>query len=177
MELGIGSALCRLPDFHCAAILRGSEQLGGRRAQNRMPKFGGKLNQGNQDKTALRKARVRNLDPLFLNYRRFVKKDIEINDAWAAWDKLPAAELAFDCLQPFQQLARLERSFGFNDAIQKPRLGQKIDRLSLVVGRAAQNSDADFRQGLDRAFQIRRPIAQVRPERKIDEFAVHHTRE
>ena len=88
-----------------------------------------------------------------------------------------AAEFAFNRLQLFEQLARRERSFRFDNAIQKPGLLEKIDGLSLINGRAAQNSHANFRQGFDGAFQIRGPIAKVRPEGKIDEFAVRHTGE
>ena len=136
-----------------------------------MPKFGSKLGQGNQHEAALRKARMRNLHSGFVNHGCFIEKNIEVDDPGAARDKLLAAELAFNRLQPFEQLPRLKRSFRFDNAIQKPGLREKIDRLRLINGRAAQNSHANFRQGLDGAFQIRGPIAKVRPEGKIDEFA------
>ena len=88
-----------------------------------------------------------------------------------------AAELAFNGLQLFEQLPRPKRSFRFDNAIQKPGLREKIDRLRFINGRAAQNSHANFRQSFDGAFQIRGAIAKVRSERKIDEFAVCHTGE
>ena len=73
--------------------------------------------------------------------------------------------------------ARRQRSLRLDNAIQKPRLREKIHGLGFINRRPAQHSHASFRQGLDGAFQIRGPIAKVRPERKIDELAVRHTEE
>ena len=158
-------------------ILRLRQQLRDCLAQNWMPKFGRNLRQRNEHEPAFRQTRMRNLHSGFVNHVRAVEKNIEIDDSRAARDKLLAAELAFDRLQCFEQLPRRKRSFRFDNAIQKPGLREKIDRLRFINGRAAQNPHASFRQGLDGAFQIRGPIAKVRPEGKIDEFAVRHTGE
>ena len=99
----------RLPDSHNALILRDGKQLGSRHVEDRMPKFGGKLNQGDQHEAAFGKARVRNLHSLFANHSGSVEENIEINDPRTARDKLPAAELSFNRLQTFQQLTRFER--------------------------------------------------------------------
>ena len=76
---------------------------------------------------------------------------------------------------PSSNSPRRERGLRFDNAIQKPRLREKIDRLRLINGRAAQNPHANFRQRFDGALQIRGAIAKIRPERKIDELAVRHT--
>src|SRR5258708_30171348 len=132
-----------------------------------MAKAGSKFGQCNEDEAAFGEARMRNVHTGFLNHGCFVEKNIEVDDPGAARDKLPAAELAFDRLQLFEQSARHERSFRFDNAIQKPGLREKIDGLSLIDGRPAQNSDTNFRKGFDGAFQIRGAIAKIRPEGKI----------
>lgn len=142
-----------------------------------MAKFGSKFGQGNEDEAALRQARMRNFHPRRVNHRSFVEKNIEVDDPGPARDQLLAAEIAFDRLQLFKQLARRERSLRFDNAIQKPGLREKIDRLSLVYGGAAQNSHANFRQGFDRVFQIRGAIVKIRPEGKINELGFRHTEE
>ena len=67
-----------------------------------------------------------------------------------------------------EKLARRERSFRFDHAIQKPRLFEKIDGFGLIVGRATQYTHTDIRQRIDRTVQVSRAIAEIRAERKID---------
>jgi hypothetical protein len=120
---------------------------------------------------------MRNFDSGFVNHVCIVEKNIEVDDAGAARDQLAAAKFAFDLVKGFEQLPRREGSFPFDNAIQKPGLREKIDRLRLVKGGAAQNAHANSLQGFDGALQIRGPIAEVGPEGKINEFAFRHTRE
>ena len=110
-----------------------------------MAKFGSKLDQGNEHEAAFGKARMRNLHSGLVNGRSFIEQNIEIDNPGASRDRFPAAKLAFDRLQLIQQCARDERSFRFDDAIQKPGLRKKIDWLRLIGGGAAQNSHGDFR--------------------------------
>ena len=104
-----------------------------------------------------------------------VEKNIEIDDARAARDQFPAPQLALDSLQRVQQLPRRQRSFRLHDAIQKPRLREKIHRLGFIERRSAKHSHARFGQSVDGAFEIRGAVAEVRAEREIDELAVRHT--
>lgn len=167
----------RLPDSHRAAILRCGKQFDGRLAKNRMAEFRHKFDQRNQDEAAVRQARMRNFNSTLLYHACFVEKNIEVDDPRPARYKLFAAKFTLDLLELIEQLARLERSFPFDNTIQKPRLREKIDRLSFIYRRAPQNSHADFRQSCHRALQIRGAIAEVRPERKINELAIRHTGE
>jgi len=140
-------------------------------------KFGSKLGQGKEYEAALGQARMWNIQSCFMNYRFIVEENIEIDDPGPARDKLLAAETAFNRLQPFKQLARFERSFRLHNAIQKPGLREEINWLGLINGRAAQNPHANLLQGANGAFQIRGPVAEIRTEGKVNEYAVRHTRE
>lgn len=141
--------------------MRRGQQLGGSFAQNWMAKSGSKLSQGNEHEPAFGKPRMGNLHPHFMNFNCSVEKNIEIDNPRAARDLLPAAELAFNGLKRFEQLARPERSIRFNNTIQEPWLLEKIHGLRLIGGRPAQNSHANIRQALDGAIQIRGAIAKV----------------
>src|SRR5882672_8160120 len=108
---------------------------------------------------------------------RAVKYIIKVDDTRAARDELPASERAFNSLQRMQQLPRHQQSFRLHDAVQKPRLREKIHRLSFIERRPAEHLYARAGQSGDRALKIRGAVAKIRSEREIDELAAWHTRE
>ena len=108
------------------------------------------------------------------NNARAVEKDIQIDDAWAAREQFSASESALDSLQRMEQLARQEQGLSLHDAVQKPRLRAKIQRLGFIQRRSAKNVHTCFGQGRDGALEVRGAVAKIRTEGEVDEFAFGH---
>ena len=135
---------------------------------------GRELGQRHQNEAAPGHARVWNFNLRRANNARAVEKDIEIDDAGAARDQFSAPEPALDSLQRMEQLARQEQSLSLHDAVQKPRLRAKIQRLGFIQRRSAKNAHTCFGQRRDGALEVRGAVAEIRTEGEVDEFAFEH---
>src|ERR1700738_1404775 len=107
---------------------------------------------------------MRNFDFFRANYARSVKQNIQIHKTGTARNQLAAPKRMLDPLQRIKQLPRRERSFRLHDTIQKPRLREKIHRLSFVKRRPPKYSHAGFWQSVNSSLKIRGAVAKIRSE-------------
>lgn len=130
-----------------------------------MGEIGSQFGQRDKDETTKVQARMRDLE--FGSRDRFgtMEKDIQIDEAGTFGDFFSAAHLGFDGLQGVKKKKWIEGRFGFDDAIQKPRLVEQIHRLGFVNGGSAFQGDARRAEYPNSRTKIGEAVAEVRAER------------
>ncbi len=97
-----------------------------------MLKAGRELSEGHEHESALGHARMWNFNILSMNNFYAIKQNVEIDNSRPARDQLFAPKQTLNPLQRGEQLFGRQWSLRFDNAIQEPRLCEKIHGFSLI---------------------------------------------
>lgn len=134
-----------------------------------MPGVWGDLRQWFEDETALMQCGVWDRELRGINDGRAEEQDIDIDDSRTFCDYAFASHLLLDVQDRREQLFRKLLGFQRDDAVQEPRLPDKIHRLGFVK-RRYRGDVAQSTQCIDGRGEIRGTISDVRSERQIHRF-------
>lgn len=90
-----------------------------------------------------------------------VKQNIQIDETRAFGELFLATHSCFDRMQRFQKRERLQICFPFHHAIQKPRLVEKIHRLSFIKRRDLAYERIGWRKRGNRGAKIGCSVAKI----------------